>query len=116
MDQRTVTDGGSHNTGLGMSIFSTENFKRICREQIEAITESKQLSLAKLVNKERLNDNFFYEYKKMSMSSNNLYRALKSPEQIREDKAVQVFFRKQIQQMSNEYLQSLTKKQRRQAV
>jgi len=57
---------------------------------------NKTLSLAQIVNVERPKDNFFYEYKKMSMSSNNLYRALKSPEQIREDKAVQVFFRKQI--------------------
>ena len=40
----------------------------------------------------------------MSMSSNNLFRALKTTEQIREDKAVQVFFRKQLNKMSNDYL------------
>ena len=64
----------------GMSIFSTENYRRICNEQVDAMSESKKLSLSKIVNKERPNDNFFYDYKKMSMSSNNLYRALKSDE------------------------------------
>ena len=61
--------------------------------------------MSKICNVERPNNNnFFYEYKKMSMSSNNLFRALKTTEQIREDKAVQVFFRKQLNKMSNDYL------------
>ena len=65
----------------GMSIFSTENYRRICNEQNDARSESKKLSLSKIVNKERKpDDNFFYDYKKMSMSSSNLYRALKSSE------------------------------------
>lgn len=49
----------------------------------------------------------------MSLSSNNLYKAVKSPEQLLEDKAVLQFFRKQIQIMRNDYLISLNKDQRR---
>ena len=45
----------------------------------------------------------------MSMASKNLYKANKGPEQAREDKAVQVFFRKQLAQMTHQMQLKLTK-------
>ena len=42
-------------------------------------------------------NDFFYKYKKISISSNNIYKLNKDIDQIREDKAVQIYFQKQAQ-------------------
>ena len=41
-----------------------------------------------MVNSDKPADGFFYKYKQMPISSNNLFKQAKSPEQLREDKAV----------------------------
>ena len=41
--------------------------------------------------------NFFYEYKNMSINSNSLYKVGKTQDQLKEDKAVQMFFRKLVE-------------------
>ena len=40
------------------------------------------------------NNDFFYTFKALSLSSKSLYKVGKSQEQLKEDKAVQMFFRK----------------------
>ena len=43
-------------------------------------------------NTQQPGQDFFYNYKKMSISSSNLYKCGKNNEQLREDKAVQIYF------------------------
>ena len=48
----------------------------------------------------------FYDYKGMSLSSSNMYKVGKTREQLKEDKAVQLYFRKMLQaakQMKKKY-------------
>lgn len=69
------------------------------QEQKDAYEDKSQLTLSKLIEPD--GHHFYYKYKNMSMASKNLYKANKAPEQAREDKAVQVFFRKQLAQMTH---------------
>ena len=46
------------------------------------------------MSKDKVSDHFFYDYKKMSLASNNLYKLVKSKQEILEDNAVLQFFRK----------------------
>ena len=93
----------------GMSIFSTENFMRICQEQKEAKDVNNNIPLNKIIEIEKPGENFFLQYKNISMSRGNIHNAAKSQEQIREEKAVQLFFRKQIAQMTQEYMRKMSK-------
>ena len=55
------------------SIFSAENYQRICKEKLDA--KNSTVPISDIINLERSNEHFFYDYKKMSMSSSNLYKA-----------------------------------------
>lgn len=50
------------------------------------------MQLKDLVDSGSVNDNFFFKYKNLSLAQNNLYKAMKTTEQMRDDKAVHVFF------------------------
>ena len=84
---------GDHKTP---KIFSTENYERIITEQQKAMHEVSPKLLAKLKSEEDLS-RFFYDYKNMSISSSSLYRVGKTQDQLKEDKAVQMFFRKLVE-------------------
>ena len=52
-------------------------------------------------NAERPDRDFFYRYKQMSISSNNLYKVDKGLSELREDRAVQLYFLKNRQIETN---------------
>ena len=81
---------------LTPKIFSTENYERIITEQQKAVHEVSPKLLAKLKSEEDLS-RFFYDYKNMSISSSSLYKVGKTQDQLKEDKAVQMFFRKLVE-------------------
>jgi hypothetical protein len=80
-----------------LKIFSTENFLRILNEQQESRKADSSIALSKIVNvlgDQEESKDFFYKYRKMSISSGNLFKVMKTEDQIREEKAVLLFYRK----------------------
>ena len=74
------------------SLFSYSNFLRIEEERQKA-QKSKNLQLAKIVN-DCADKNFYYKYKNMSMTHENAYKLNKSTDELKQERAVTVFFRK----------------------
>lgn len=89
-----------------LSIFSQKNYERIRKEKYDAINEQADLKLSALVESSPTINNFL-KYKETTRSASYLYRARKSPEQIREDAAVEMFFRKQFRNHDKEYWDQL---------
>lgn len=77
--QQLLRQSERHTKRKGLSIFSTENYKRICQEQQEALENNHKISLAKIAEIEP-GENFFFKYKNMSMSSSSVSQALKTTE------------------------------------
>eukprot|EP00354_Favella_ehrenbergii_P009542 CAMPEP_0170453292 /NCGR_PEP_ID=MMETSP0123-20130129/1918_1 /TAXON_ID=182087 /ORGANISM="Favella ehrenbergii, Strain Fehren 1" /LENGTH=67 /DNA_ID=CAMNT_0010715607 /DNA_START=512 /DNA_END=715 /DNA_ORIENTATION=- len=67
------------------------------------------MRLQDLIDNESFDDNFFFKYKNLSLAQNNLYKAMKSTEQMRDDKAVHVFFSKLITLMTRKELSNMNK-------
>ena len=79
-----------------MSIFSMANYQRICREKAEAFEEGQRVPWTKLIDVNQPGQQFFINYKKLSMTGRAASTTQKTPDQVQEDKAVLIFFRKQI--------------------
>ena len=89
----------TNNLGDGRpDIFSAENYQRIVDDHLRATKQKNPKLMNKIIQSQDENPtDFFYQYKQMSVSAANLYKVGKSPDQLQEDKAVQIFFRKQLQ-------------------
>ena len=82
-----------------LNIVNKDNYDRIKREQINAMNNVQNNTFKNLITSEQ---DFFYKYKKISISQNSLYKVSKSYEELKEDKMVQLAFRRHLQFMKQE--------------